>query len=179
MKKNHKSRKANSYLGPLSRTSGRSTVRSPASVSAVPVRGLVVDASCVAKSSVKVTDGYFHGKVEWQCRCIESGITIFKSPVRPYGTINIAEYLAIVDALSLLFQNGMHDVPVYSDSITAITWVNRRLTASKLKRNADTVPLLVLMEKAQVWLQNNKPLNPVLKWDTEMWGENPADYGRK
>jgi ribonuclease HI len=29
------------------------------------------------------------------------------------------------------------------------------------------------------WLNTIDYLNPILKWDTAIWGENPADFGRK
>ncbi|MDP4290812.1 MAG: ribonuclease H, partial [Bacteroidota bacterium] len=29
------------------------------------------------------------------------------------------------------------------------------------------------------WLKNNTYSNPLLKWETERWGEIPADFGRK
>jgi ribonuclease HI len=28
-------------------------------------------------------------------------------------------------------------------------------------------------------LKDNPYANKILKWETEFWGENPADYGRK
>jgi ribonuclease HI len=28
-------------------------------------------------------------------------------------------------------------------------------------------------------LKQNTVANPILKWETESWGENPADFGRK
>jgi len=36
-----------------------------------------------------------------------------------------------------------------------------------------------LLRRADAWLAANKILNPVLKWNTEEWGEIPADFGRK
>jgi len=36
-----------------------------------------------------------------------------------------------------------------------------------------------VMDRAVDWLKNNKYSNPLLKWETERWGEIPADFGRK
>jgi ribonuclease HI len=39
--------------------------------------------------------------------------------------------------------------------------------------------LYELIERAENWLEQNSFQNPILKWDTENWGEIPADFGRK
>ena len=39
--------------------------------------------------------------------------------------------------------------------------------------------LLKAMQEAVDWLKENKYTNPILKWQTKLWGENPADFGRK
>jgi ribonuclease HI len=36
-----------------------------------------------------------------------------------------------------------------------------------------------LIDRAERWLASNTYANPVLKWETSDWGENPADFGRK
>ena len=40
-----------------------------------------------------------------------------------------------------------------------------------------------IMEKASMTmdyrLENNEYSNPILKWNTALWGEIPADFGRK
>ena len=33
--------------------------------------------------------------------------------------------------------------------------------------------------RAEDWLKNNTWKNPLIKWETEIWGEIPADFGRK
>ena len=35
------------------------------------------------------------------------------------------------------------------------------------------------IHETYAWLRANAYSNRVLKWDTEAWGENPADFGRK
>lgn len=94
------------------------------------------------------------------------------------GTNNIGEFLAIVHALALFKQQGK-DTPIYTDSKTAMSWVRKKKANTALKRNAKTELLYQLIERAEHWLRENSFRNPILKWDTERWGEIPADFGRK
>jgi ribonuclease HI len=98
----------------------------------------------------------------------------------PYadGTNNIGEFLAIVHALALLHQKGSN-IPVYSDSRTAISWVKKKKANTKLDPTPRNAVLFELLQRAETWLQTHAFANPVLKWETEYWGENPADFGRK
>lgn len=94
------------------------------------------------------------------------------------GTNNIGEFLAIVHALALFQQRGK-STPIYTDSRTAMGWVRRKKANTKLVRNTKTKRLHELIARAENWLRNNTYDNPILKWDTERWGEIPADFGRK
>ncbi|MEK7256993.1 MAG: ribonuclease H family protein [Bacteroidota bacterium] len=94
------------------------------------------------------------------------------------GTNNIGEFLAIVHALAM-FQKQGKDTPIYTDSRTAIAWVRNKKCKSELVRNAKTEKLWQVIERAESWLKTNSWKNPVLKWETEVWGEIPADFGRK
>jgi ribonuclease HI len=38
---------------------------------------------------------------------------------------------------------------------------------------------LALIKRAENWLKENTFKNPILKWETKVWGEIPADFGRK
>ncbi|GAB3768873.1 ribonuclease H family protein [Spirosoma horti] len=98
----------------------------------------------------------------------------------PYhdGTNNIGEFLAIVHALALLHQKNSN-IPVYSDSRTAIGWVKKKKANTKLEETARNAELFELLDRAETWLQTHRFANPVLKWETTVWGENPADFGRK
>lgn len=95
------------------------------------------------------------------------------------GTNNIGEFLAIVHALAFLDRIGDSATPVYSDSKTAIGWVARKKANTKLKPGARNKALFDLIHRAETWLKNHQWKNPLLKWDTDQWGENPADFGRK
>ena len=94
------------------------------------------------------------------------------------GTNNIGEFLAIVHGLAYLKQKNSAK-PIYSDSKTAIGWVKNKKVGTKLVRNAQTEYLYQLIERAIYWLQTNTYSNQLLKWETEEWGEIPADFGRK
>lgn len=94
------------------------------------------------------------------------------------GTNNVGEFLAIVHALAVLQKKGLQDL-VYSDSETAILWVKKKKCKTKLKPSENNRQIFDLIARAEDWLATNKYENPVLKWDTEAWGEIPADYGRK
>lgn len=94
------------------------------------------------------------------------------------GTNNIGEFLAIVHGLALLDKAGQQ-MPIYSDSRTAISWVRQKKCKTKLERTPTTEPLFALIERAEKWLHTHTYSTPILKWETERWGEVPADFGRK
>jgi len=51
---------------------------------------------------------------------------------------------------------------------------------TKLNHTGKNAPLFVMIRSAENWLAENELKdNAVLKWDTKLWGENPADFGRK
>lgn len=95
-----------------------------------------------------------------------------------HGTNNIGEFLAIVHALALLKKQGVKRT-VYSDSRNALLWVRQKQCKTRLERNAQTEGLFQLIDRAVIWLRNNKIEVPLLKWQTKEWGEVPADFGRK
>ena len=39
--------------------------------------------------------------------------------------------------------------------------------------------LFYMIERAERWLAANTWENEIIKWNTEAWGEIPADFGRK
>ena len=93
------------------------------------------------------------------------------------GTVALS--LAIVHALTWLSKQD-RKMPVYSDSQTAIAWVNTGEAKTKLDHDAISAPLFALIHSAENWLAENKlEDDAVQKWDTDMWGEIPADFGRK
>lgn len=142
--------------------------------------GIVCDASCFDFHGTKKRDGYFHGKVEWQCIDLRTGETVFRSDVLPQATINVGEFMAIVTSLKILSKLEDATSPVWSDSKIAINWATKHFTSSRLPMNEFTWEALDAMEEALRWLIDTRPRNPILWWDKRRLGkENPADYGRK
>ena len=94
------------------------------------------------------------------------------------GTNNIGEFLALVHGLAELKKNNS-DKPIYTDSITAISWVKKKKCNTKLKKTKDNERLFSLVDRALIWLKSNSYNTNILKWKTKIWGEIPADFGRK
>jgi ribonuclease HI len=57
--------------------------------------------------------------------------------------------------------------------------VTNKKCKTKLAQTDVNKPIFELIERAENWLQNNSYSNPILKWETKLWGEIPADFGRK
>ena len=95
------------------------------------------------------------------------------------GTNNIGEFLALVHGLAFLKREGKHNMAIYSDSRTAMAWVRNKKAKTNLKETPVNEPIFDLIERAETWLKNNTYSNPIIKWETEVWGEIPADFGRK
>ena len=119
------------------------------------------------------------GRMEYRGVDVKSGIELFHVGPFDDGTNNVAEYLALVHALAYLYQKGDGVTPVYSDSRTARSWVKNRGCRTKLVRTPRNGKIFELLARADVWIQNHRTSNPVLRWDTDNWGEIPADFGRK
>ena len=118
------------------------------------------------------------GPMEYQAIDLQTGARVFHfGPMK--GTNNIGEFLAIVHALALMQQQGLHDKAIYSDSYNAILWVNKRKCKTKLERTPETEPLYQIILRAERWLNTHTWRNPIIKWETQKWGEVPADFGRK
>ncbi|MEE1214072.1 MAG: RNase H family protein, partial [Bacteroidaceae bacterium] len=117
------------------------------------------------------------GPMEYRGVHIPSGKEVFRfGPIQ--GTNNIGEFLAIVHALALMQQKNI-SMPIYSDSVSGMAWVRNRKAKTTLSRTAQTEQALDLVARAENWLRTNQVQVPILKWDTENWGEIPADFGRK
>ena len=76
-------------------------------------------------------------------------------------------------------QKNNSALPIYSDSLTAISWVKKKKCNTSLKKDNSTGELFMLIGRAETWLKNNSYNNKIIKWDTKKWGEIPADFGRK
>lgn len=118
------------------------------------------------------------GKVEYQGVYTKTKELLFKQGPFESGTNNIVEFLAIVHALAYCQKNHLH-LPIYSDSQTAIKWVKNKKANTRHQLNASNEKLFELLRRAESWLAHNDYDNPILKWQTDKWGEIPADFGRK
>ena len=128
---------------------------------------LAVDAACSGNP----------GPMEYRGVYLGDGKEIFHfGPV--HGTNNIGEFLAIVHALAMLDKQGLK-MTIYSDSRTAISWVRKKSCKTQLERTEETEQLFQLIERAEGWLKAHRVTIPIVKWETEQWGEIPADFGRK
>lgn len=130
---------------------------------------LSVDAACSGNP----------GMMEYQGVWTSDKTPVFHFGPVPNGTNNIGEFLAIVHALAWLQKKDKPLMPVYTDSKTAISWVKHKKAKTKLKEDASNHKLFDMIRRAERWLQTNTWNNPLLKWETEQWGEIPADFDRK
>ena len=141
----------------------------PANLPADAIReAIAVDAACSGNP----------GAMEYRGVYLANGREIFHfGPI--HGTNNIGEFLAIVHGLAILKQKGLDTMPIYSDSVNAQLWVRKHQCKTTLVRNEKTEKLHQMIERAEAWLKNNTYRNPIIKWQTDKWGEIPADFGRK
>ena len=134
---------------------------------AVDAQAIAVDAACSGNP----------GQMEYRGVYLKTGEEIFHyGPV--FGTNNIGEFLAIVHGLALLQQRG-YTIPIYSDSVNAMLWVKRKQCRTTLPLNDKTQALHEHIRRAETWLRTHSYSNDLRKWETEKWGEIPADFGRK
>ncbi|MCP9236261.1 viroplasmin family protein [Lewinella sp. JB7] len=131
-------------------------------------KSISVDAACSGNP----------GRMEYQGVTTSGKRQIFHRAF-PLGTNNIGEFLALVHALAFLQKQQQPDLPIYTDSKIAMGWVRKGKCKTTLPRNAKTAELYDLIDRGEQWLRDNKITNPIYKWKTEVWGEIPADFGRK
>ena len=118
------------------------------------------------------------GLMEYRGVYTKTGEQIFHQGPFKDGTNNVGEFLALVHGLAFLKQKNS-SLPVYTDSKTALAWIKTKKAKTKLEKNEANTVLFDLIQRAEKWLAENEYSTPVLKWETEVWGEIPADFGRK
>lgn len=131
------------------------------------LNSLSVDAACSGNP----------GKLEYRGVHVETKKVWFHISF-PLGTNNIGEFLAVVHGLAELKRQNI-DIPLYTDSKTALSWIKKKKCATLLTETAETSQLFDLIRRAEKWLKTEEQKNVILKWDTASWGEIPADFGRK
>lgn len=121
-----------------------------------PTKGICVDGSC---------RGNPNGKIAFKIYRIETNEVLMTKDCLT-GTNNHAEYFGLCKAVQM-FPNEV----IYSDSYIAINWVKQRTHRSKYPH--------VALEQCVKFLQKLESLPDIRKWETKLWGENPADFGYK
>ena len=89
-------------------------------------------------------------------------------------TINIGEFLGVVEAVKYIIAHNYSPRVIYTDSITAITWFKEKRTASKKRNSA--------LQKAEIFLKAFASVIDTIEvrhWNNKEWGEIPADFGEK
>jgi len=129
---------------------------------------LSVDAACSGNPGIMEYRGVYS----------KTGEEVFRQGPFKVGTNNIGEFLALVHGLAFLKQKNS-SLPIYTDSKTALAWLKAKKARTRFDKNEANVKLFELVTRAEKWLAENEFTTPVLKWETEVWGEIPADFGRK
>lgn len=119
------------------------------------------------------------GKAEYQGVFTDTRTELFREGPFDDGTNNVMEFLALVHALAYCKKHRMEDMPIYSDSKIAMSWVRQKKCKTKLAQTGKNKKLFELILRGEQWLHNNTYTNTILKWQTKVWGEIPADFGRK
>lgn len=125
--------------------------------------GLAVDAAHSTKNR----------KTEFQGVDLKTGKAVFRFDLGNQ-TVNIGEFLAIVEGVKYILETGYEPRRVFSDSVTAISWFKNKRTASG-KRNKLLMKAEVYLRAMAYWVDTVE----VVKWNNREWGEIPADFGNK
>ena len=119
------------------------------------------------------------GIMEYRGVWTSDAVEIFRIGPFTNSTNNIGEFLALIHGLAYLKKIGKDNLPVYSDSRTAMSWVRNRKVKTILPRVKNNQDSFALVDRGLKWLKENTYKNPIIKWETKKWGEIPADFGRK
>lgn len=127
-----------------------------------PTIGIAVDGNCLGNP----------GQASYRAVDIATGKELFKFNIGE-ATNNIAEFFAICNAIYYK-KVTKSDLPIYSDSLTAIYWVkNRRCNSTYSNLFIDSK-----IKQAEEFLKEIGYVH-IEKWKTKEWGENVADFGLK
>lgn len=127
-------------------------------------------------------DAAFSGKtklMEYKGVFVETSTELFHFGPIKGGSNNIGEFLALVHVLAYLEKNKIN-YPIYSDSKIAISWIFQKICKTKVDKKKENPKILNLIARAEKWLREHDVSQyKILKWHTKVWGEIPADFGRK
>ena len=108
----------------------------------IPVEGIATDAAHSTKNKI----------TEFQGIDLRTGKRIFYQNLGN-KTVNIGEFLGVVEAAKYIIENDYSPRIIYTDSITAIAWFQNKKTASKKKCKE--------LQKAEIFLK-------ALAWDVDL-----------
>lgn len=133
-----------------------------------PTSGIVVDGSSRGNP----------GPAAYKAVDLATGKELFNVDIGD-STNNIAEFIGLTHAINYALTNGY--THVYSDSITAIAWVRNKKANTKLRITAKTEKSINFIARSEQYLNSIDPsyFKLVNKWETNIWGENEADFGYK
>lgn len=134
----------------------------------IDLDGWAVDASCLGNPGV----------MEYRGVELRTGRELFRVGPFQDATNNIGEFLALVHALALQYRSGDWHT-VYSDSATGMSWLKNRRIKTTLQPTERNRRVFELMARGLDWISSHQWNAQVLKWQTQLWGEIPADFGRK
>ncbi len=155
------------YIGKNAKTK-KPTQEEIAKVGLPNFESISVDAACSGNP----------GLMEYRGVYTKTAKEIFRQGPFKDGTNNVGEFLALVHGLAFLKQKNS-SLPIYTDSKTALAWIKAKKANTKLEQNQQNQILFDLIHRAEIWLGENEFSTQILKWETEVWGEIPADFGRK
>ena len=138
----------------------------------------VIDGPVLNSISVDAASSGNPGVMEYQGVDTETKEVLFKMGPFNNATNNIGEFLALVHGIAIL-EKDLKKKIIYSDSITAMSWVRKKRCQTKLVRSKENEEVFSLIDRAILWLKENKYSAIIKKWETKNWGEIPADFGRK
>ena len=142
------------YLKNASSGKAASNLLSPAPPIGKPINeSIAVDAACSGNP----------GDMEYRGVYTATGQEIFHIGPLKKGTNNVGEFLALVHGLALLKQKGSN-LPVYSDSRNAISWVKKKKCKTLLERVPENEAIFDLIERAEKWLNTNTYTTTPICW---------------
>lgn len=118
------------------------------------------------------------GKMEYRGVDTQTGNQLFHQGPFEQGTNNVGEFLALVHGLAFLKQQKSDRI-LYTDSKIAMSWVRQKKCKTNLKISKKNQKIFELVSRAENWLKTETYSTVIVKWETKVWGEIPADFGRK
>ena len=120
------------------------------------------------------------GQMEYRVVKTKDGEELFHSPIYSLGTNNIGEFLGVVEAMKYVANHNQMDTIIFTDSITALSWVKSKKPKTVLEISEKTEALFRELKTAISWLESiDVSTFKIMKWETHIHGEIKSDFGRK